>query len=224
MFKKLAKIVLVAALASPLAVYAEDNAAALVRADQAFAAADYPTALSIYKKLEPQITDQSKLESMRERMRYATKAIAEPREAPATQPTPAARVPHTRPADGQTLEITLHELGNFDYSEENDSAIPDDVKKLSGCHVKIPGQMLPLDQTGKVTRFILVNDMMSCCYGTAPKLQNIVYVNMPAGKWIAPTTERITIEGTLKVEVKKEDGFVLSLFEVDPSSVKFAAQ
>ena len=144
---------------------------------------------------------------------------------PATQPAtqPAARVPHVRPADGKTLDITLHELGNFEYNEDDDKTIPDDVRKLEGAKVKVAGVMMPMDQSGRVTRFMLVNDMMSCCYGTAPKLQNVAMVEMPKDKWIAATGDRIDVTGTLHVKVQREDGFVLSIFQIEPTSIKLAA-
>lgn len=217
--------------ASATAVIAEDQAAILGKADQAFAAADYKTAVSLYQQLNGKLTDANQQSAMADRMRFATKQLAQP--APSTQPTQpgldttatgADRVPHVRPADGQSLETTLHELGNFEYNEDDDKSIPADVTKLSGAKVKIPGVMFPLDQSGRVTRFLLVNDMMSCCYGTAPKLQHVAFVEMPKDKWMAVTTDRIVVEGTLKVEVKRDDGFVMSIFEIQPTSIKFAGQ
>ena len=145
---------------------------------------------------------------------------------PSTQPATGAttRVPHVRPADGKTLELTLHELGNFEYNEQDDKTIPDDVCKLEGAKVKISGVMMPMDQSGRVTRFLLVNDMMSCCYGQAPKLQNVAMVELPKDKWIAATGDRIDITGKLHVKVQREDGFVLSIFQIEPASIKLAAE
>ena len=150
---------------------------------------------------------------------------------PATQPvTPDLtdmgpnRIKHPKPKTGETVCLTLHELGNFDYNEDNDKSIPADITQMSGAHVKIPGVMFPLDQSGRVSRFLLVNDMMSCCFGAVPKLQHVAYVELPKEKWMAATTDRIVVEGTLKVEVKRDDGFVMSIFEIDPSSVKIAGQ
>ena len=136
----------------------------------------------------------------------------------------ASRTHHSRPDGGKTLDISLHELGNFEYDEDDDKTIPADVRKLDGVKVKIPGVMIPLDQAGRVSRFMLCNDMMSCCYGTAPKLQNVAYVTLPKDKYIAATTDRLSIEGTLHVNVRRDDGFVLSIFEIDASSIKAAAE
>ena len=162
-------------------------------------------------------------------------AVVSASAAPSTQPAAVAsptgvvtsasgRTPHARPADGQTLDTTLHDLGNFEYNEDDDKTIPADVRKLDGVKVKIPGVMIPLDQAGRVTKFMLCNDMMSCCYGTAPKLQNVALVELPKDKYIAATTDRLSIEGTLHVSVKRDDGFVLSIFEITPTSIKPAVE
>ncbi len=216
---------------------AEAATALLAKADQAFAAADYKTAMEIYAQLDGKL-DANQTAMMKERIRFAAKQLSLMKERgidPSTQPAATAggptipsaaaeRVPHRRPKKGETMELTLHELGNFEFDESKDSVLPEDVVALSGAKVKLPGQMMPLDQVGRVTRFILVNDLMSCCFGTAPKLQHIAYVKLPEGKWLEPTIERITVEGTLKVSVHKEDGYVLRLFEIEPTSIKFAPQ
>ncbi len=212
---------------------ADDAASMLSKADQAFAAADYQTAMDIWSKLDGQLSPEQAT-VIKERTRFATRQLALMKErgiTPATQPaqvsapaTQPARVAHVKPKQGEVVEMGLHDLGNFDFDESKDSVIPDDVKALSGSTLRITGQMIPLDQVGKVSRFILVNDLMSCCFGVAPKVQNVVYVTLPEGKWVESTSERIMIEGVLKVEVRKEDGYVLSLFELSPKSVKYAPQ
>lgn len=215
-------------------VMADPTTDLLARADQAFAAADYTTAVSLYQKLNGQIKDAGQKLAMDERLRFAVKQVnsaaadasaangsAAPTTAPSTQP--AARVPHVRPADGQTLDLTLLNLGNFNYDENDDKSIPEDVRKLDGCRIRVTGVMMPLDQSGRVTRFMMFNDLMSCCYGTAPKLQQVALVEMPKDKWMAATSERIAVEGTLTVKVIRDDGFVTSMFEIAPTSIKFAA-
>lgn len=224
-----------AALALP--AWGQDAAALLGRADQAFADGDFATALALYKKVEPQLATDERIESIRERMRAAERQLAARSAAPATQPAaepvqdpnavptaPDKRKKHQKPADGAVLELTLHELGNFEFNEDDDSSIPEDVRALSGSKVRLTGQMLPLDQAGRVTRFLLVNDLLSCCYGTTPKIQNVVKVTLPKDKPMLATTERIAVEGTLRVHVEREDEFVLNIFELEPTSIKYAPQ
>jgi hypothetical protein len=41
---------------------------------------------------------------------------------------------------------------------------------------------------------------------------------------VESTTERLSIEGKLTVNVRKQDGYVLSIFELEPTSIKYAPQ
>jgi hypothetical protein len=231
-------IVILLAL-SPVLRAQDDPAALLAKADVAFAAAEYQMAIDIWDKLEGKL-DPAQAKSVAERKRFAQRQLAimkargidptvparpveskSPTTVPATQP---ARMPHKKPADGQVLEVGLHDLGNFEFDENNDASLPADVKALTGSSLRVEGQMLALDQSGKVSRFILVNDLMSCCFGVVPKLQHIVYVQLPKDKWVESTTERLSIEGKLTVNVRKQDGYVLSIFELEPTSIKYAPQ
>ncbi|HEY0009962.1 MAG TPA: DUF3299 domain-containing protein [Tepidisphaeraceae bacterium] len=228
----------VAAMALSLSsvALAQDIAALSAKADQAFAAGDYGVAVEVYTKIKDSVDPQRK-SMIEERLRFANRQLASMKSKgipTATQPAAAdhmapsadagPRKPHQKPADGQLLELSLLELGNFEFNEALDAPLPSDVQALSGSRVKLSGQMLSLDQTGKINRFILVNDLLSCCFGGTPKLQQIVYVQLPKDKWMEQTAARISIEGKLTVRVRKEDGYVVSLFEVEPSSIKLAAQ
>lgn len=213
-----------------------DVPAMLARADQAFADADYLTAVAIWTKLEGKI-DRDRAKSIKERMRFAVKQLSlmkargiDPTSRPAASGTDSgpttqpARTPHKKPANGETLELGLAELGNFAFNPDRDATLPDDVAALSGSRFRTTGYMIPLDQVGKVSRFLLVNDLMSCCFGNVPQLQHVMYVTLPDGKWVEATSERLMLEGELKVEVRKQDGYVMSLFELTPTSIKYAPQ
>lgn len=227
---------------SPKAALAFDPAMAETRANQAFAAEDYASALTLYEKILPDITEADTKALYEERIRVSRKQVAAAAN-PTTAPAAASngtvykdadgkaidtnaekRKKHDAPKAGETMDLTLHELGNFDYDQDEGGNVPDDVKKLSGAKVRVHGFMLPIDQADKVTRFMLVNDIMSCCFGGPPSLQHVLVVTAPAGKAVAYYPEQIVVEGTLKVEEKKEDGFIVSLFELDPTSIRPAAQ
>lgn len=208
----------------------------LARADQAFASADYLTAVAIWTHLEGKIPEDRSA-AVQERLRFAVKQMSLmknrgidpslPRpQAPSLPPatTQPSRTPHRKPSDGQVLELSLAELGNFDFDETRDTSLPQDVVALSGSRFRTTGYMIPLDQVGKVTRFLLVNDLMSCCFGQVPKLQHVMYVTLPPGRWVEPTSERLLVEGTLTVEIRRQDGYVIGLFEMTPTSVKYAPQ
>jgi hypothetical protein len=66
--------------------------------------------------------------------------------------------------------------------------------------------------------------LFACCFGQPPQIQHTVVVNCPKGKAVSYYPDEIVVEGTLKVEEKKDDGFIVSIFEVEVNSVKPAAK
>jgi hypothetical protein len=220
---------------------ADTNAAALeVRADQHFLGGEWAQALPMYKKLaEMAKNDPGKLGPIEERIRVCEKNIAKlarvtpsaaaaptatPVVVPAAPPTGEQRKPHPVPKDGETLDITIKQLGNFDFDQEKGGNIPDDVKRLSGHPVKLRGFMIPMDQADSITQFALVPSLFACCFGQPPQIQHTIIVNCPKGKAVSYFPDEIQVEGTLKVDEKKEDGFIVSIFEMDCQSVKPAAR
>ena len=146
---------------------------------------------------------------------------------PTTQPTVATgddRKPHKKPKDGETYALRIQELGNFDYDQDKGGNIPKDVKALTGTAVKLSGFMIPLDQADKIKQFVLVPDLFSCCFGQPPQVQHSIIVSCPDGKAVSYFPDQIQVEGKLKVEEKKDDGFIVSIFEIACTSVKPAAK
>jgi hypothetical protein len=80
--------------------------------------------------------------------------------------------------------------------------------------------MIPLDQADKIKQFVLVPDLFACCFGQPPQVQHSVIVSCPEGKAVSYFPEQIVVEGKLNVEEKKDDGFIVSIFQVDVTSVK----
>jgi hypothetical protein len=188
------------------------------RANRAFAAGDYQTALPLLRAVANlNQDDPAKLGVIQERIRVCEKAlICAARQIPTT---PGERKVHTAPPPGEVLEISIKELGNFDYDPEK-GGIPDDVKKLSGSTVRLAGFMIPSDQADKITKFNLVPSLFSCCFGQPPQVQHTIVITCPKGKTVTYTPDQVTVEGVLEVDEKKDDGYVVSLFRVELNSLK----
>ena len=142
---------------------------------------------------------------------------------PATQPTVATgddRKPHKKPKDGEAYTLLIQELGNFEYDQEKGGNIPKDVQALTGSTVRLTGYMIPLDQADKIKQFVLVPDLFACCFGQPPQVQHSIIVSCPDGKAVSYFPDEIQVEGKLKVEEKKDDGFIVSIFEINCTSVK----
>jgi hypothetical protein len=144
---------------------------------------------------------------------------------PATLPSIGqGRTPHPAPQPGQVLDLAVRDLGNFDYDPQTGGRLPDDVKRLSGTVLRTRGFMLPLSQTRTITEFALVPSLFACCFGQPPQIQHMVLVHVPPGKPVSFFPDEIIVEGRLKVAEKREDGYVISLFEMDAQSVRPVGQ
>lgn len=60
----------------------------------------------------------------------------------------------------------------------------------------------------------------ACCFGQPAQIQHTIVVNCPKDKAVSYFPDEIIVEGKLNVEVKKDEGFIVSLFEIETSSVK----
>jgi hypothetical protein len=233
-------VVLSVSAFTTLSVSAADTAGAKtdgtleVRAVETFNKKDYATALPMLKALAATLKDNpDRLGMVQEQIRVCEKNIASPA-APATQPAVAAatpapaattsdRVPHPAPKKGEVLDMTIKELGNFEFDDEK-PVIPDDVKALSGCTVRLHGFMVPLDQAENISRFALVPSLFNCCYGQPPQVQHTIIVTCPKGKAVQYCGDEIVVEGKLTVDLIKDDGFITGIFAVETTSVKPAAK
>lgn len=155
----------------------------------------------------------------------AVVATAAPATAPAADAvimdptTQKPRVPHDKPPLDKPLSITIKQLGNFDYDAEKGGTIPADVKALSGVTLKTSGYMIPLAQVNNITEFALVPSLTGCCYGQPPGIQHVILVHVPKASPAKYTTDPILVSGKLLVSEKREDGYTISIFELNADTV-----
>ena len=149
----------------------------------------------------------------------ATTAPAAAAQAPSQDP-PAIRTPHAKPKPGEVRTMTIKELGNFEYDAEKGGPVPADVQALDGMRIHLSGFMMPLQQSEMMTEFALVPSLTSCCYGQPPGVQHIVTVHCPKDAAARFVSEPVSVEGTLKVLVEREDNYTVNIFEVNGATVK----
>ena len=197
-----------------------------LRANNAISRGEFASALPMLEKLQEQARgDSLKIGRIQEQIRMVKRMLATGATSqPAVATSAEERKPHAAPKPGETLQIQIKELGNFDYDPDKGGNIPDDVKALTGMKVRLRGFMIPMDQASNVTSFALVPDLFACCFGQPPQVQHMVISTCPPGKAVSYYPDELVVEGTLKVDEKKEDGFIVSLFEMEVSSVKPAAK
>lgn len=142
---------------------------------------------------------------------------------PLTDPGPH-RFLHPAPKPGQVIDLQIKQLGNFLYDAEKGGNIPPDVRRLSGATIRLTGFMIPMDQAENISQFALVPTLFACCYGQPPAIQHTIVVNCPKGKAVSYYPDQIVVEGKLTVKEQRDDGFIVSIFQMRALSVKPAPQ
>ena len=194
-----------------------------LRANEEFAAGNYAAALPLLQKVAVQYKDdKGKAGPILEKIRVCEKNLssADLARINGVVPTGESRKAHPAPKSGEVYETTIKDLGNFDYDADEGGNVPDDVVKLDGAQIRLSGFMIPMDQAENITQFALVPSLFACCFGQPPQIQHTIIVNCPKGKAVSYYPDEIVVEGTLNVEEKKDEGFIVSLFEVEVLSVK----
>ena len=206
------------------------------RANEAFNRGQFSLAKEIFTKVLDRVKDDAKRTGLiQEQVRVcdtnikqlaasATVPQADQLNQPQVETAAEKRKKHVAPKDGSALVVGIKELGNFDYDADKGGNIPDDIKKLSGAKVRVQGFMIPLDQADNISHFSLVPSLFACCFGQPPQIQHQIVVHTPKGKSVGYFPDEIVCEGVLKVEEKKDDGYIVSVFEMDVQSVKPAAK
>lgn len=190
---------------------------------KAFEANDYATALPLLKDLSVRLRNSpDQVAPVLEKVRVCEANLA--KQLQAVEGVNAPRTPHVKPAAGQPYEVALQKLGNFAYDADKGGGIPDDVTALTGSTVKLHGYMIPIDESEKVTKFVLVPDLFACCFGQPPQIQHTAVVVCPPGKAVSYFPEEINVTGELTVGEVRDEGYVTHLFEVKASSIRPVAK
>jgi hypothetical protein len=201
-----------------------------VRANTAFGNGQYALALPLLQKVAEQYKAQpDKLGPVQEQIKVCQTQIAQANASNGLVPIPPQpvgenRKPHAAPTPGETRDLQIKELGNFDYDADKGGNIPADVKALSGISIRLHGFMIPIDQAENITQFALVPSLFACCFGQPPQIQHTVVCKAPGGKAVSYYPDELVVEGKLRVDEKKDDGFIVSIFEMDVTSVKPATK
>ena len=137
------------------------------------------------------------------------------------------RVPFSFLGDYWLDEPDWRQLADPQYiaSLSYDTEIPDEVKQIDGKKVAITGFMLPIDvDNGKVKRFLLLKSTMSCCFGVAPRINEVIYVESSKKQKIQSVMDMpITVFGKLSVGQQfREDLMLVGVYRLELDEVKRA--
>lgn len=153
-------------------------------------------------------------------------------------PTTTAEAP-SAPATSQPLadeqRISFSLLGDYtlnwyqykdarkDSSFDLDAAvIPEKIRALNGKRVVIHGFMQPMDFSGgRLASFMLVGDMMDCCFGNMPRINDWIDVELAPPRDVALNIYApVVVTGTLEVGCKFLNGFVDSVYRLRAEKVQ----
>ena len=137
------------------------------------------------------------------------------------------RVPFSFLSDYWLDEPDWTQLADSEYvgSLSYDAEIPDKVKQLNEKKVAITGFMLPIDvDEGNVKRLLLIKSTMSCCYGVAPRINEVVYVESSKKQKIQAVMDMpITVFGKLSVGQQfREDVMLMGVYQLELDELKRA--
>jgi hypothetical protein len=126
---------------------------------------------------------------------------------------------------GDYKQVDLKALGNFPFDDmfDTDQAVPEVYRKLDGQKVLLIGRMY-VDFTAEPTvdRFQLVYNIANCCFNGPPRVQERVFAHVPAGsnKKMPVYSDMTEVYGTLHVKAQRENGRVISLFDMDVEKMR----
>ena len=119
--------------------------------------------------------------------------------------------------DFGTLDWSGGSQSNQFIANQIEQIIPESIKALDNQQISVTGFVLPIETDGKrIDSFLLLRDLQMCCYGTLPELNEWIYVEVPnhleAKNLISDTP--IKVRGTLQVEPRFKDDFLLSIYSL----------
>lgn len=94
--------------------------------------------------------------------------------------------------------------------------IPPAIHAYHGRRVVLTGYMMPVRLEGdRVRAFVMMKDTTTCCYGATPNMNDYVIVTMTGAPVANVADVPVRVVGVLRVGEKREDGYLVSLFELD---------
>ncbi len=134
-----------------------------------------------------------------------------------------------RRRDDGHLEVRFRHLSLDDLDDEayegvmddlmrGEKRFPEGVAALDGERVEIVGYMIPEEwQRREVTEFMLVRDLLACCFGGAPQPDEWIHVSMKKGSgspyfpFVA-----VSVTGTLRIEgIDDGAGYAAGCFRLE---------
>lgn len=137
---------------------------------------------------------------------------------------PTVTAPPAKPAVSTRIaDISFDDI-KFDMEKGaafERSMLTPNIEALDGRKVRIRGFILPPPVSTGLTRFVLVRDNLSCCFGPGAALYDAIFVEMADGKSTDYTISPVTVEGVFSVrELRDPDDNIMAIYHLDGESVR----
>lgn len=137
---------------------------------------------------------------------------------------------------GSFVRVPFRQLSGYEYHLPNpytarvweadggapETRLPEEVRALHGENVMVAGFMVPLsfDRRGNVRAFALSQNLLFCCYGIPPAMNEWVMVEVVEGVEVAYRKDvPVAVFGPLDVGEELDDGYVLSIYRLSATEV-----
>lgn len=141
-----------------------------------------------------------------------------PTAASTTAAPPVKPAPSTRIADisFDDIKFDMEKGAAFERS-----MLTPKIEALDGRTIRIRGFILPPPVATGLTRFVLVRDNLSCCFGPGAALYDAIFVEMVDDKSTEYTISPVTVEGVFTVrELRDPDDNIMAIYHLDGESVR----
>ena len=136
-------------------------------------------------------------------------------------------------------ELTFEHLAYYDYvppaglrtepfdepstsTASFEERVPAEVRRLDEVDVAVVGYLMPLAGTpAAMTKFLLVRNMMICCYAVVPQINEWIYVEADTKQKLRYIRDvPVLVRGRLEVKESVEAGLVMSLYQMRAESMQ----
>lgn len=119
-------------------------------------------------------------------------------------------------------QVDLKAMSTFEFDQTAGTLedVPQKWRELDGQKVILRGEMWsPTGAGSTVDSFELVYSIAKCCVTTTPQVQHFIHSKPVKGAEIAYYSQPVNVKGILHVNVRKEEGKVASVYQLDVESV-----
>jgi hypothetical protein len=124
---------------------------------------------------------------------------------------------------GEFVEVDIKAMSSFEMDQSNATLqdIPEKWRQLDGKKVLLEGEVVPSNYAGNsMGDFQICYSVAKCCVSTAPKVQHFIDVRIAPGRRVEINGNLVRVMGTLRVNLVKENGRILSVWQLDAEKLE----